>query len=206
MTAETGGSVTHWLGYLKQGNHAAAQPLWERYFDRLVRLARGKLAGDRRLNAYDEDVALSAFDSFFQAAAAGRFPKLNDRNDLWRSLFDVTVRKAINLRKHSARLKRGGGKVRDEAGLDGSGDAGGLDALFGDEPTPELAAIVAEECRNLLGILDREDPTLTLRRAALWKLEGYTNDEIAEKLGCARRTVANRLELIRALWVRVEER
>ena len=141
--------------------------------------------------AYDEDVALSAFDSFFTAAAAGRFPKLDDRDDLWRSLFDVTVRKAINLRKHQGRIKRGGGKVFDEANLN---------ALFGAEPTPELAALVAEGCRNLLELLDREDPTLTLRQVAVWKLEGYTNEEIAAKLGCALRTVANRLGLIRSVW------
>jgi DNA-binding CsgD family transcriptional regulator len=32
-------------------------------------------------------------------------------------------------------------------------------------------------------------------------MEGYTNDEIAERLGCARRTVARRLELIRKIWL-----
>ena len=31
------GSVTVWLGALKAGDHAAAQPLWERYFRKLVR-------------------------------------------------------------------------------------------------------------------------------------------------------------------------
>src|SRR5690349_16954755 len=119
MTTEAHGSVSQWLGPLKRGDQAAAQPLWERYFDRLVRLARGKLAGHRGLDAYEEDVALSAFDSFVQAVAAGRFPKLDDRDDLWKSLFEITARKAINLRKHQARLKRGGGKVLDEAALAG---------------------------------------------------------------------------------------
>ena len=32
------GSVTHWVRLLQAGDHAAAQPLWERYFQQLVRL------------------------------------------------------------------------------------------------------------------------------------------------------------------------
>jgi DNA-directed RNA polymerase specialized sigma24 family protein len=32
-------------------------------------------------------------------------------------------------------------------------------------------------------------------------MEGYTNQEIAAKLGCALRSVERRLRLIRALWL-----
>lgn len=203
MATESVGSVTRWIGGLKQGDQSAAQGLWERYFERLIRLARAKLAGGRGLAADEEDVALSAFDSFCRATSAGRFPMLGDRDGLWKLLVTLTARKAINLRKHSARQKRGGGRVLDEAAFAGPGEGGsgnGLDGLLDDEPTPELAAAVAEQCTVLLDVLDREDPTLALRRVALWKLEGYTNREIADQLGCATRTVANRLGLIRSLW------
>ena len=57
------GSVTTWVEQLRAGNRAAAQQLWERYFSRLVNLARTKLRGLRRRAADEEDVALSAFDS-----------------------------------------------------------------------------------------------------------------------------------------------
>ena len=208
METEAHGSVSRWLGPLKQGDHAAAQPLWERYFQRLVRLARGKLVGHRGLDAYEEDVALSAFESFFQAVAAGRFPKLNDRDDLWRSLFEITARKAINLRQHHGRLKRGGGRVLDEAALADPDDldgGGGLDAMLGDEPTPALAAAVAENCQVMLAVLDREDPSQTLRRVALAKLEGYTNAEIAAQIGYSPRTVANHLSWVRSAWAEFQE-
>jgi DNA-directed RNA polymerase specialized sigma24 family protein len=59
-----------------------------------------------------------------------------------------------------------------------------------------LAAIAAEECRRLLELLGDAD----LRALALAKMEGYTDDEIANQLGCARRTVQRRLRLIRQLW------
>ena len=38
-------SVTHWIREFQHGNPLAAQALWERYFQRLVRLARQKLPG-----------------------------------------------------------------------------------------------------------------------------------------------------------------
>jgi hypothetical protein len=37
--------VTQWIDRLAEGDEQAAQVIWERYFDRLVRLARKKLEG-----------------------------------------------------------------------------------------------------------------------------------------------------------------
>ena len=56
--------------------------------------------------------------------------------------------------------------------------------------------MAAEEYRRLLDRLGDE----ALRQVAIDRLEGYTNDEIASRLGCARRTVARRLDLIRKIW------
>jgi hypothetical protein len=35
---------------------------------------------------------------------------------------------------------------------------------------------------------------------ALWKMEGYTKEEIASRLGCVVSTVSRKLGLIRQLW------
>jgi hypothetical protein len=78
----SGGSVTHWIGLLKAGDQQAAQPLWERYFQQLVALARQRLRNMPRRATDEEDVALSAFDSFCRDACRGRFPQLGDRDDL----------------------------------------------------------------------------------------------------------------------------
>ena len=48
-------------------------------------------------------------------------------------------------------------------------------------------------------MLDRLSDTL-LRAIALWKIEGFTTEEIAAKLGCTSRTVERKLQLIRRLW------
>jgi DNA-directed RNA polymerase specialized sigma24 family protein len=190
-------SVTRWIDLLKAGDAAAAQPLWQRYFERLVRLARQKLRTAPRRAADEEDVALSAFDSFFQGLKRGRFPQLQDREDLWRLLVVITARKAVNQIHHEARAKRGGGKVRGESALiRPGGDEGGLNEFLGREPTPETAALVTAEFQRLLGLLPDEE----LRSVALWKMEGYTGEEIAAKLGCARVTVQRMLTLIRQAW------
>jgi hypothetical protein len=98
------------------------------------------------------------------------------------------------------RQKRGGGRVVGESVLMAPGSdegTGGLDQVVGSEPTPEFAVMVAEEHGRLLHALGDD----TLRRIALWKMEGYTNEEIRQRLGCALRTVANKLELIRRIWL-----
>lgn len=202
-----GGSVTHWLGDLREGDLAAAQPLWERYFAKLVMLARARLQRQRhtRAEADEEDAALSAFNSFCAGVALGKFPQLADREDLWRILMTITVRKAHAQVQRQKRLKRGGGHVVEEAALrggkgltpDDSAAAPGLDRIAGDEPTPELAAMMAEEYQRLLAVLEDEG----LREVAVSRMEGYSCDEIALRLGCARRTVARRLDLIRKTWL-----
>jgi DNA-directed RNA polymerase specialized sigma24 family protein len=188
------GSVSHWLRLLQGGDAAAAQPLWERYFQRLVGLARHKLGGTSRLMADEEDVALSAFDSFCRSARAGRFPQLGDRDDLWRLLMVLMARKASRQRRDQGRQKRGG--QRPGGSPTSPSDDAGLEEILGREPSPEFAAEVAEECRRLLAGLGDAD----LEAVALWKMEGYENTEIAAKLSCAPRTVERRLQLIRKLW------
>jgi DNA-directed RNA polymerase specialized sigma24 family protein len=192
------GSVTHWIDLLKAGERAAAQPLWEAYCHRLAALARRKLQDTPRAAADEEDAALSAFASFCRRAEQGQFPRLHDRNDLWQVLVMLTARKAAQLARNACREKRGGGKILREGdlpGADGSGE-GGLAQVVGREPTPDFAAQMAEECRRRLEQL----PDPELRSIALWKMEGYTNDEIAERVGCVPRTVERRLRVIRALW------
>ena len=97
MAGDEGHSITGWLGELREGDQAAAQPLWERYFAKLVVVARSKLKRLRPTGADEdeEDAALSAFNSFCDGAARGKFPQLADRDDLWRLLVVITARKAM---------------------------------------------------------------------------------------------------------------
>jgi DNA-directed RNA polymerase specialized sigma24 family protein len=181
------GSVTRWIGLLQAGDPAAAQPLWERYFHLLVELARHKLGAKPRVGD-EEDVALSAFDSFCRGLKRGRFPALQDRDNLWKLLVVLTARKACHLLRDEQRLKRGSGQK--------TGTAEDLAQVVAQEPSPEFAAELAENCQRLLQQLG----DVELRTIALRKMEGYTAEEIAGQLQCAPRTVERKLRLIRSLW------
>jgi DNA-directed RNA polymerase specialized sigma24 family protein len=195
------GSVTFWVRRLKVGDREAVQRLWEGYFSRLVGLARVKLRSAPRRAADEEDVALSAFDSFCRAAEQGRFSRLDDRDDLWHLLVLIASRKAANLAKREGRQRRGGGKVIQS--LEGpGGEESGEVALFGEliskEPDPALAARLAEECQRLLDALGDEQ----LRQVALAKMEGRTNEEVAAALDRSVGAVERKLRLIRGIWGR----
>jgi DNA-directed RNA polymerase specialized sigma24 family protein len=191
------GSVSRWLGPLQQGDPAAAEQLWERYFRSLVQLARKRLRQARPRAADAEDVALSAFDSFCRNAEHGRFPEMHDRNNLWRVLAVITARKAARLLRDEGRQKRGGaGAARREAAAADDDEAALLEQAFSHELSPELAAQVTDECERLLRLLGDEQ----LRQVALWRMEGFTVEEIAAKAGCAPRSVKRKLQSIRILW------
>ncbi len=196
------GSVTHWIGALKSGDQQAAQQLWERYWKRLVGLAARKLTGARRQTSDEEDIAQVALKSFFLGAREGRFPQLQDRHDLWALLVRITANKAVDKRIHDKAQKRGGGQtIRSiDHTVDSSWDET-LEPVIGNEPTPEFALQITEEYQRLLTSL----PDPTLRQIAVWKMERYTHDEIAEKLGCVRRTVQRRLLLIQQIWTEQQE-
>jgi len=53
-----------------------------------------------------------------------------------------------------------------------------------------------EQAQNFLDDLPEE----TLRTTALYKLQGYENSEIAEKLSLSVRSVERKISLIRRLW------
>ena len=192
-------SITQWIGELREGHSLAAHELWQRYYARLVGLARKKLRDSPRRMADEDDVVVAAFQSFCTGVDDGRFPRLDDRHDLWQILVVLTARKAADQLKHQFRQKRGGGKVRGDSAfienLSGE-ERAAIDQVVGSEPTPQFAAQVTEECQRLLERLGDE----TLRLVAVAKMEGYSNDEIAGRLDVKTRTVERKLNLIREIW------
>jgi DNA-directed RNA polymerase specialized sigma24 family protein len=189
------GSVSNWLVAFKAGDQAMAERLWSRYYSSLVRIARSRIRTVSNADADEDDIVLKAFDSFCRGADAGRFPRLTDRDDLWRLLVVITVRKAID---HVKRQQRRGrwlpmARMSSNGGSDRMDDV--ADAVC-DQPSPEFCAEAADNVRTLLGMLDDD----LSRNIAVWKMEGYNNIEIAAKMNCSLRTIERKLRLIRHEW------
>jgi DNA-directed RNA polymerase specialized sigma24 family protein len=171
----------------------------------MVELARHKLEGAKRAAADEEDVALSAFKSFCLGAQNGKFTRLEDRTNLWPLLVAITVNKSIDLIKHENRRKRGGsGRAEEDRVPSAELLPAQLSEIISNEPTPEFVAEVADQVDVLLRRLDATGDE-DLSRIALRKMEGFSNTEISAEIGCVRRTVERKLQLIERLWAKDAE-
>jgi RNA polymerase sigma factor (sigma-70 family) len=200
-------SVTRLIYLLRSRDTAvrdmAAGMIWQRYFRELLSLARRNLDRRARHRADEEDVLQSMFRSFCARQARGDF-RLADRNELWRLLVTITLRKAHNTAKAQRRDRRDIDREQP-AGSDADGDSGGanweLEQMDAAGPSPMEAALLNEALeRRLESLADRD-----LRQIALWRLEGYSNREIAEQLDCTERSVERKLERIRSKWTRCDD-
>jgi DNA-directed RNA polymerase specialized sigma24 family protein len=190
------GSVTHWIGALKGGDRHATTPLFDRYYRRIVALARARLGEAGGAIADEEDAAVSVFVDLFDGAPLGKFPLLDDRDDLWSLLAAITARKAHDLKRSQSRLKRGGNRLVRACDLDAGGRDGMMEQVPGAEPIAEFTVMMAEECQRRIEAIEND----VLRNVAMLRLDGFSNDEIAVRLGCTRRTVMRKVKLIRTAW------
>jgi DNA-directed RNA polymerase specialized sigma24 family protein len=191
--------VTCWLRQLEAGDEDAARLLWQRYYRELVELARARFGTTPRRVADEEDVALSVLRCLYEGAARGQFAELVNRGELWQLLAAVTGRKVIDQQRRLTQQKRGGGRVRGDSVVHGNDDdrsSVGFDQFGGEAATPEVLAIAAEEFQRLMVLLDDD----RLRQIAECKLEGYTNEEIGQRLGLACRSIERKLQRIRQIW------
>jgi RNA polymerase sigma factor (sigma-70 family) len=178
------------LEALRRNEPEAVRELWGRYFARLRKVARQKLGPENGAPFDSEDVALSAFNGFCRAVQDWRYPELNDQDSLWALLVLITRRKAKDYSMREAAQKRA--SQREDTPLD---------SLPGSVTPPDIEAIIAEECRRLFDEL----PDQQLVRVAVLKLEGWTNDEIANEMNYTRRTIQRMLNIIRGIWHKLSD-
>jgi RNA polymerase sigma factor (sigma-70 family) len=190
-------SITEIIPGLMGGDSDAARVAWDRFFEKLCRVAAKRLSPGRLRAADDEDVAASAFASVCRRLKRGDYPSITNRDELWRLLARVAERKAYTMLRDEARQKRGQGKVSGESVfLDlGVSRAIGIDAVASAEPTPAFIVEMADTVGKMFSALDAQG-----RQLAKLKLQGYRNDEIAKKLGRSIATVERKLKLIRSIW------
>jgi len=181
-------SVSHWIEGLRDGDSVAAQQLWDRYFQRLVTVARARLQGLSH-DVSGQDIALSALKSVVIGVQENRYPNLVDRESLWPLLVTITARKSISEQRRQLAQKRT--RTRECSWEE-------VQEYVGTDPSPEFALEVADYLEQLLTSLgDRSLP-----RVVEMKLGGFTHQEVAAELGCTERTVKRKLRLIRQEWLK----
>jgi len=161
------------------GDSLAEEQLFDRYVVRLTLLARSRLSRRLASRVDPEDIVLSAYRSFFLAVRQHRF-ELHRSGDLWRLLVQITLAKVCDQAERHQTQRR---DIRRET----SGSA--WFAAIDRDPSPAEVAQAVEELERLLAALPERGSQIVQLR-----LQGYRQDEIAEQVGCAERTVRRWLE------------
>jgi RNA polymerase sigma factor (sigma-70 family) len=200
------GSVTKLIKLLRSDDPVerdlAARLIWRRYFRDLLELARSNLNKRIRRREDEEDVLQSMYKSFCLRQRQGEFD-LSGRDELWKLLVTITLRKARNTAKKQGREMRD--VAREQTLPEGDETRSArweLEQMDAAGPSPAEAAVLNEALERRLEALAEPG----LRHIALWRLEGYTNREIANRLDCTERAVERRLERIRKLWTAYDEK
>ena len=199
------GSITRLIQLLRSDDAVerdlAARLIWRRYFRDLLELARNNLNRRVRRREDEEDVLQSMYKSFCLRQQRGEFD-LAGRDALWKLLVTITLRKARNAAKKQMRDRRDIAREQTIADQDdGEAAQWALEQMDAAGPSPAEAAVLNEALERRLEAL--ADPEL--RQIALWRLEGYTNREIADRLDCTERSIERRLERIRSKWTSYDD-
>jgi RNA polymerase sigma factor (sigma-70 family) len=171
----------------------AARQLWLRFSGRLAGVVRRRLDARILRRAGEDDVLQSLFASFF-AAAPGPDGPPKDRAQLWGLLVRFTMCKVANKVDYHRAQRRDIYRERPLETPAGSGSIGPADPLDEQRLGPEDEAIAREEFHRTLAALPAD-----LREVFNWRLEGYTNAEVAAKIGRSERMVELKLKTIRGL-------
>ena len=191
--------VSLWIEQLASADQDAAGRLWAHFCQRLMVFARNRMSPSTRRIYDEEDAAVSAFRSLCRGIEAQRFPEVGDRGNLWALLVVITSRKIVNRFRYEHQQRRNANQTLTESMLQPS-DAPNvslLQSLPSHEPTPAFAAEVADMSEYLMAQLPESD----LKQLVRLKLEGHTNEDVADLMKITRRTVQRKLERIRRIWL-----
>ncbi len=174
------------IAQFKAGSESAARELFDRYCERLMRLARRRI-GQRMSSRVDpEDILQSAFRTFFARVRNDEF-SFHQEDDLFKLLVRLTVRKTLR----QIAFHRAGKRNPARETTQPTSDADLLLQISSPDPPPEVEVALVDEFTQFLGRLPPLD-----RDVLGLKLQGYSTIEIAEQLGSYDRKIRRILDRI----------
>jgi DNA-directed RNA polymerase specialized sigma24 family protein len=179
-------SLTHW-GHELYASEAsrraeAARELWLHFAERLRARVRGKLDPRIRRCTDEDDIVDSLFAGLVAARPGWNGPP-RDRDEIWRRLSHMIKCKVANAADYHR------AQCRDVFRLQPLGEH---EDRRQSDPADE--AIGRVEFKRLFDLLPED-----LQQVLAWRLEGYTNAEIAAKIRRVERTVELKMRAIRGL-------
>ena len=204
------GSLTLYVQHLQSPDdrqrEEAARVIWERFASKLQALVRRHLDNRIRRREDEQDILQSMYVSFCTGQFQGKTAPAS-REELWKLLVRITMCKVVNTANRHLAARRDVRRERNPA-TDQNGATPVLfprwmlDHVDRAQPSPEERVVVVEELERLLQGLPDE-----YRRIVVWKLEGFTNAEIACMIDRTVRCVELKLQHIRKrLEPRMDER
>ena len=176
----------------------AARVIWDRFSARLLGLVRRHLDNRIRRREDEQDVLQSVYASFCLGQLTAKTSPAS-RDELWKLLVRITVCKVVNTAPPASgrpprRPTRANRSVRSP-GAESLFPRWMLEHVDQTQPNHEEKIIVLEEVERLLEGLSPD-----LRRIVIWKLDGFTNAEIAGMIGRTVRSVELKMQVIRK-WI-----
>ena len=190
-------TVTDWIKQLRNGHSSACDKLWPFYLQKLTAIICRKLESSRTEVSDEEDVLIDTCEVCFRKIKEGVYPNISSRDDLWRLLTKIATRKSIDQirrsRKGVDRLRQDSNQVIQSR--DSSFEVNLVESHPGAEPTPEFAAMVADESRYRLSQLPEKMVDVVKLR-----MQGFTLKEVSEKTDVSLPTVQRYLNYVREVW------
>lgn len=185
---------TDLVGRWRAGDQQAADALYQRYVERLSGIVTSQLADRFRSRMDADDVLQSSCRSFFRRVQEGHF-EFDEDDDVWKLLVTITLNKLRNqIRKHSA-AKRDAGQESRPSSNQGP-DEFYVQKLTG-TPQPVEAFAFTESIETVADKLSPQHALMLVQR-----LEGHSQQEIADSFGTSDRTIRRMLDDVKQLFSR----
>ena len=176
---------------LRDGSNTAAREVFDLYVQRLLGLAKRRIGARMNSRVDPEDVVQSVFRTFFSRMKNDQF-QISAEDDLFKLLVRITVHKTLRQIAHHKAAKRDPSQETAQ----GSDANEMLMQAMDAEPTPETVVTFMDQLEHFLKQLPDQD-----RQILELRLQGFSTEEIAEKLGSYDRKIRRVLERIRTVAI-----
>lgn len=174
---------------------------FETCLPKLLEIIKYQLRGINPGHFDEQDIAQTVMRTLLRMIREGSNNVPEEGKEMLRFLTGIARHKLSDRQRKHFSKKNNEGKLIQGSALASGAEARtiGLDEIgITDISQSETARQIVDDLEELLTKLDRNDLKLLVQ----WALEGLTQKEMAERLGCALRTIEKKWQLIKTIAVK----